>query len=309
MIYTITLNPALDKTIMQNNFKINEVNRINEVIESAGGKGINVSKIIKNLNGESVALGILGGRQGDFIKSQLDAVGIKNNFIYGEGNTRTNIKIVDLINHTYTDLNAEGMFVSEETLNRFEEYMFQTIKEGDILVMAGSVPPNIDKKIYKDWIIKAKEKNCKVLLDADDELLKYGVSAGSYLIKPNIYELERLFKLKIKTKEQAIDCGKELLGNGVNIVVISMGSEGCIVITNSKVISAAALDVEVKSTVGAGDAMVGAFAYAIERNMSIEDALCLGVASSAASIQFEGTTMGTLDTINNLKKRVIIVGS
>jgi 1-phosphofructokinase len=306
MIYTITLNPAVDKTVIQDNFRIDEVNRIKDVREDAGGKGINVSKMIKNLKGESIALGLIAGRQGEFIKDQLDQLAIKNNFSFVEGNTRTNTKIVDLVNQTYTDLNEKGMPVSEETLNKLEAHIFGLAKDGDILVIAGSVPSGVGNDIYQKWIMKANQNNIKVILDADGALMKEGIKAGPYLIKPNIHELETLFNQKIDTIEGAVDCGKQLLTYGIKVVVISRGVEGSILITDSKVLYANALKVDVKSTVGAGDSMVGAFAYAFENDLSMTEALRLGVACSSASVQEEGTKMGEMETIEAFKKQVVI---
>lgn len=304
MIYTITLNPAIDRRIILNNFKIDGVNRFNDVREDAGGKGINVSKMIHNLGGKSTALGIVAGASGHFIKEQLDKMGILHNFIEGEGNTRTNLKIVDPIYRTYTDINEEGKPISQEILDKMETHLFETVKEGDILILAGSVPNNVSKNIYGQWIHKAKERNIKVLLDAEGELLKQGISAGPYLIKPNIHELEGILNKKILTQDEAIEYGKMLLDNDIKIVVISRGSEGCILISPNKVLQVPGLVVNVKSTVGAGDSMVGALAYAIESGYTIEEAIALGVAASTATIQEEGTLMGKLDKVLEIKKTV-----
>jgi len=307
MIFTITLNPAIDKRIILNNFKIDGVNRFNDEREDAGGKGINVSKMIHNLGGTSTALGIVAGTSGHFIKSQLDKMGILHSFVEGEGNTRTNLKIVDPIYQTYTDINEEGKPISREVLNKMEEHLFNTVQEGDILILAGSVPKNVNKDIYGSWIKKAKERNIKVLLDAEGELLKNGIDAGPYLIKPNIHELEGLLDKTIQTEVEAIEYGRMLLENDIEIVVISRGSEGCLLISKDKVLKVPGLVVSVKSTVGAGDSMVGALAYAIESGSTLEEAIALGVAASTATIQEEGTIMGKLDKIMEIKETVKVV--
>lgn len=307
MIYTITLNPAIDKRIILNNFKIDGVNRFNDEREDAGGKGINVSKMIHNLGGTSTALGIVAGASGHFIKDQLDKMGILHSFVEGEGNTRTNLKIVDPIYQTYTDINEEGKPVSEKVLHSMEEHLFNIVKEGDILILAGSVPKNVNKDIYGKWIDKAKKKNIKVLLDAEGDLLRYGIEAGPYLIKPNIHELEGLLDKRIETEEQAIEYGKMLLDKDIEIIVISRGSEGCLLISKDKVLKVPGLVVNVKSTVGAGDSMVGAIAYALESKYTLEEAIALGVAASTATIQEEGTVMGKLDKIMEIKKTVQVI--
>ncbi|PKM95002.1 MAG: 1-phosphofructokinase [Firmicutes bacterium HGW-Firmicutes-1] len=304
MIYTITLNPAIDKRIILNNFKIDGVNRFNDEREDAGGKGINVSKMIHNLGGNSTALGVVAGASGHFIKDQLDKMGILHSFIEGEGNTRTNLKIVDPVHQTYTDINEEGKPISDELLEQMEKHLFEIIQKGDILVLAGSVPNNVSKDIYGKWIKTAKENDIKVLLDAEGELLKQGILAGPYLIKPNIHELEGLLNKKIETQSEVIECGKKLLDHDIKVVVISRGSEGCILISEDKVLHIPGLVVDVKSTVGAGDSMVGALAYALELDYSLEEAIALGVASSTATIQEEGSIMGSLENIIKMKSIV-----
>ncbi len=306
MIYTITLNPAVDKTIRLKDFSVNHVNRADDIREDAGGKGINVSKMIKNLKGESLALGICAGNSGAFILSQMDEMGLDHLFVRGKGQTRTNIKIVDDLNKTFTDINEQGRPVDEAAIQTLEELLFSKITEGDLLVLAGSVPMNISKDIYKEWIEKAKKKGVKVLLDADRELLELGIQAGPYLIKPNIEELESLFNQKIENIDEGIALAKSLLKYGIEVIVISRGSEGCVVVTAEETWHLPSLNVTVKSTVGAGDSMVAALAYALDQNYSLEDAIILGVAASSASIMQEGTIMGDLGTILELKQKVTL---
>ncbi|WP_058484941.1 1-phosphofructokinase [Defluviitalea phaphyphila] len=305
MIYTVTLNPAVDQTIIIDNFKINEVNRVVDAREDVGGKGINVSKMIKNLKGKSVALGIIGGNKGEFIEEQLKSMGIDTDFVKKDTNTRTNIKIVDKVNDTFTDINEKGGEVDYTIIKNIEEKILKTVKTGDILVLAGSVPSNVGSDIYNKWIKMCNEKKVKVFLDADGDLLKQGVKAGPYLIKPNIDELERLFNKKIENINQCISLTKELLFKyGIEIIVVSMGGDGALVITKNNCIKVKALKVEVKSTVGAGDSMVGALAYALDNGYPLEEAIKLSVAASTATISHEGTIMGNLDEIEDLKNKV-----
>lgn len=307
MIYTVTLNPAVDKTIILNNLMIDQVNRAGTVREDPGGKGINVSKMIKNLKGESIALGICAGRTGSFIKSQLDELGIKHHFIEADGQTRTNIKIVDQLNGTYTDINETGTPVSEEVLMAVEELIFSYLAKDDFLVLAGSVPANVSKTIYKEWIKRAHTVQAKVILDADREMLKEGVLAEPYLIKPNMHELEELCDQKIETVEKAVELAQNLLKGKTEVIVISRGEKGCIVVSKDEILSVEGLKVPVKSTVGAGDSMVAALAYALNSNSSLKDAITLGVAASGATVMQEGTIMGEWETIEELKEKVNIL--
>ncbi len=306
MIYTVTLNPAVDKTIILDNLVIDHVNRAQIVREDAGGKGINVSKMIKNLKGESIALGICAGKTGGFIQEQLDEMGIKHHFIQNVGQTRTNIKIVDQLHKTYTDINEVGSPILEEVLNTLEELIFSYVAKGDFLVLAGSVPSNVSQAIYKKWIQRANQVGAKVILDADREMLKEGIEAGPYLIKPNIHELEELCDQKIETIEKAIELAKDLLKDKIEVIVISRGEKGCVVVTAHETFMIEGLKVLVKSTVGAGDSMVAALTYALNNKVSLKEAMVLGVAASAATVMQEGTIMGEWETIEALKQKINI---
>ncbi len=307
MIYTVTLNPAVDKTILLSNLTVDHVNRAETVREDTGGKGINVSKMIKNLKGESMALGLCAGKTGEFIEEQLDKMGIKHHFIKAEGQTRTNIKIVDKMQGTYTDINEVGAGVKEEVLKELEELIFSYLSEGDFLVLAGSVPTNVSKAIYKKWIQRAKEVNAKVVLDADRELLKEGLEAGPYLIKPNIHELEELCGQKIDSPEMAVKLARDLMKDNIEVIVISRGDKGCIVVKKDEALLIEGLKVSVKSTVGAGDSMVAALTYALHQKDSLKEAITLGVAASAATVMQEGTIMGEWETIKELKQKINIM--
>jgi 1-phosphofructokinase len=304
MITTITLNPAVDKTIEIGNFIVGNVNRVTSIRLDAGGKGINVSKVIKNLGGKSKAMGIISGKSGAFIKEYLDSIKILNDFVFTEGETRTNIKVVDELNHTNTDINEAGPQASDKDLNYVSERVFNNINNDDIVIFSGSVPSNVDKKIYGDWITKAKEKGAKTILDADGELLKYGILAGPFLVKPNIDELEGMFKKKINGVKEAVEIAKGLLEYGISIVVVSLGGEGAIFVNKESSIYAHGLKVDVKSTVGAGDSMVAALAHSLEQGLSFEAAIKLAVATSAANVMTEGTEASDIKTIIELEKQV-----
>lgn len=304
MVITVTLNPAMDKTIVLDTLKEGSVNRVCQEREDAGGKGINVSKMIRNLQGETMATGFLGGHTGAQIRSQLDQMGIKHKFVEVEGNTRTNIKIVDKEKCLYTDINEPGAPVSAKALKALEDSVFGLMTENDVIVLSGSIPQNVEKRIYGKWIAMAKSMGIKAILDADGEALREGIQAGPYMIKPNIHELERYMERKIETTEQIIEAARSLLKTGIEIIAVSMGEEGSVFVTRDKAFIAEALKIEVKSTVGAGDSMVGALAYAVSKKMTLEEGIKLAVAAAAATISNEGTKMGTLEQVEYLKDQV-----
>lgn len=304
MITTITFNPAIDKTMIIDNLRVGRVNRESGLRIDAAGKGINVSKVIQKLGGKSVAMGILAGNSGKFIKDELDKIGIENDFLFIEGQTRTNIKVVDGINNLVTDINENGPFVSADDLKVFEKKVIDNLSKDSIAVFSGSIPRNVDKKVYKRLISKAKEKGVKTILDADGELLIEGLKAGPHLVKPNIHELEKIFSKSIESIEDIIKYGKKLLEYGVEHVIVSRGGEGSVFISKEKIAIVYGIKVEVKSTVGAGDSMVAAISLAIDKDYSFETTIKLAVAASAASVMKEGTQSGSIEDINKLIDKV-----
>lgn len=290
MIKTVTLNPAVDKTVEIDHFKVGEVNRISSIRLDAGGKGINVSKTIKTLGGSSIATGFLAGRNGDYIRDCLERMQVRNAFLSVNGETRTNLKVVDGWNRTNTDINEPGLIeVTEVDLCRLEDMIFSNMRKEDILVLSGSVPSDVQADLYRKWTERAKKTGIKVLLDADRDLLEEGIKAGPYLVKPNLAELEILLNQKLNDRNEIVRAGRSLLDLGIHTVVISLGAGGAFFLNREHTIFAEGLKAEVKSTVGAGDAMVAALAYAIDRGAPFEKTVALSVAAGTAAVASEGT--------------------
>ena len=306
MILTVTLNPALDKTIILDTLKVGSVNRVCQVREDAGGKGINVSKMIRNLNEETLATGFLGGQTGILLRTQLDQMEIQHDFIEVDGNTRTNIKLVDKKNQIYTDINEPGAPLPENALQILEDTIFNRVGENDVMVFSGSIPQNVEKNVYGKWIGIAKSRGIKTILDADGEVLREGIKAGPYMIKPNIHELEMLLERRIETTQEVIQGARALLDEGVEIIVVSMGEQGSVFVTRDKTLLAEAIKIDVKSTVGAGDSMVGALAYAVSKGVDLEEGIKLAIAAATATIGNEGTEMGSLEQVKCLIAQVQI---
>ena len=306
MIITVTLNPAIDKTIEIDEFKIGNVNRIASTRVDVGGKGINVSKVIKELQNKSLALGFLGGSSGNQIKKYLDDSNIKNDFLSINGETRTNLKIYDKVNNTHTDINENGPSVTLSDITNIKEKIMEYCDEKSLVVLSGSVPTGANSCIYGELVRDIKEKGGKVILDADGDMLMQGMKSGPYLVKPNIDELEKAFGISIDSENKIIETSKKILEYGVKHVVISLGGEGSMFISRDKIAKVAGLKVEVKSTVGAGDSMVAAMAVAIENNYDFEETIKLACATSTANVMTEGTQTGKFEDIEKLKKQIYI---
>jgi 1-phosphofructokinase len=305
MITTVTLNPAVDKTVEIDNFTAGSVNRVASVRLDAGGKGINVSKVSASLGGKTRALGILAGKSGSFIKEYLDSIGVENKFIFIDGETRTNLKIVDKVQQMNTDINEPGPCISEADERKVIDNIIENMSSESIAVFSGSVPVGINKGIYKELIRAAGEKGVKAILDADGELLRQGLEAGPYLIKPNINELEGLLERKINGLEDVVSVSRSIMDKyGVKIVVVSLGEKGAVFINDNCTILAKGIKVQVKSTVGAGDSMVAALAFSIDKGLSFEEAVKLSVAAGTANVMTSGTQPAEVQTIMDIKEKV-----
>lgn len=313
MIYTITLNPAIDKAVVIHNFRVDEVNRITNIQQDPGGKGINVSNMVKQLNGQSVAVLLAAGHNGETLVDMLDDRGIDYQAIPCMGETRINVKVFDPTLKTYTDLNEPGPDVDGTSLEAVAVFLEEHLEMADILVLAGSIHASVPKDIYKDLILRAKAKGARVVLDASGDALKASIAGAPFMIKPNQEELEAYFNVSMKDDGDVALYARKLLEFGIQYVVVSQGEHGCLVISKDQVAKLSAVRVVVKSTVGAGDAMVGGIVKSLAdikepSSLVVFDtmvsAVRYGVAASSASIEQPGTIMGSLDRVEVLYRQI-----
>lgn len=306
MIYTVTLNPAIDKTVVIEEFKAGTVNRITTMREDAGGKGVNVSKCLKKLGADTVAVMILAGAAGKRLSTMLNDRKIPMLRIPAEGENRTNLKIIDPVNHTNTDINEPGPKIDEDLLETLKEKLGKSVGKGDIVVLSGSLPKGADKSLYARWTKYFQWRGAKVFLDADGEPMAKGIAAAPYMIKPNNDELAALLGKEKLTLEEMVAEGKRLLATGIEEVVISLGGDGILFVSREGCFKADALSVPVKSTVGAGDSVVAAMAYGYEKNLSREEKISLAVAIGAASVMQDGSQPPEAHLVWELAKHVQI---
>ena len=299
MIYTVTLNPALDKTVEIPGMALDTVNRITAMRTDPGGKGINVSKVIAKLGGESCAAGILGGGSGKMLEKLLEGEPFATRFRFVEGQTRTNLKIIDREGHTNTDINEPGLTVTDADLDALLRELLAEVHAGDIVVLAGSLPKGAPQDTYRTWTAACKKAGARVFLDADGALLAEGLKAAPYLIKPNDDELSRLAGKKLETLEELTAEGRRLLERGIERVVISLGGRGALYLRKGSTIYAEGLKVPVGSTVGAGDSVVAALAYAEAQGLSEEEAVRL-----SANVMCSGTQAAEREAVEALLPKV-----
>jgi 1-phosphofructokinase len=307
MIITVTMNPAIDKTVDLELLERGSVNRISNVIVDAGGKGINVSKAIKALGGESIATGFIGGSGGVLIEKVLGELGITADFVQIGQDIRTNLKVVEK-NGFVTEFNEPGPAISDDEMNQLLNKLEGYANEDAIFVLAGSIPNGLDKSIYKTIIEKVKAKGAKVFLDASGDLFTNSLLAKPDIIKPNRHELEAYFNMDYRADEkELIHMGSELLEKGIETVAISLGQMGALFLTKDEKIKCPGLKVEAHSTVGAGDSMVAAITYGIDQKLNISDCIRLGIATSAGAVTTKGTKPPTRELVDELMKKVEIV--
>jgi 1-phosphofructokinase len=298
LITTLTINPAVDYTVKAPELKIGKVNRVEFVSKAAAGKGINVSKGVKNLGEETKALGCIGGESGQFIGGSLKELGITTDFTWIQDDTRINIKVIDDLGHE-TKINQLGPKIPKEVLEVIEEKVISTIDESEFIVLAGSLPPGCSEDFYQKLINKIKEENnnIKVFLDTSQAPLKLALEAKPNLVKPNLRELGEVYGKELSV-EEAVEISKNLVEDGIEMVLVSLGAEGAILTTKEGTLKATPPEVDVVSTVGAGDSVVAAMAVAYLNDYKIKDMFRFAIAMSIATILRPGAEMGTLEEVN-----------
>ena len=296
MIYTITLNPALDYIIKLKELVPNEINTSESEYILPGGKGINVSIILKRLEVESVALGFISSFTGKEIQKLVEKEKIQTDFInLEEGHSRINVKILE--DEKETAINSKGPLVDNKSIEKLYQKL-SNLKENDILVLSGSIPKGIKEDIYEEICEKIKDKNVKIVVDSTKNLLLNALKYDPFLIKPNHHELGEIFNVQIVNQDLAIEYAKKLQQKGAQNVLVSMGEKGSILLDeNGKSYKKAAIsNKNVINTVGAGDSMVAGFLAGYLKYKNYEDALKLGIASASATVN--NVFLGTKDEIN-----------
>lgn len=277
MIYTLTFNPAIDYYITVENLKVGAVNRAKGEQIRFGGKGINVSLVLKELDIPSTALGFIGGFTGDALENNLKQRGIDCDFVKVAGNTRINVKLND------TDLNAAGPDISDKDLNNLYGKI-DGIKKDDFLVLSGSVPKSMPQSIYETILERLKNKGIEFVVDAEKDLLLNTLKHKPFLIKPNHHELSEIFGVEINDFDTALTYAKKLQSMGAQNVMVTLGNLGAVLVyKNGESYTQAAPKGEVISAVGAGDSAVAAFLAEYLKSGDYKNCLKLSVAAGSAT--------------------------
>ncbi|WP_024653416.1 1-phosphofructokinase [Borrelia persica] len=297
MIYTLTLSPAVDYKIVVEGFQHGFLNRVIKSNFFAGGKGINVSNVLRNLQMESIALGFVGGFTGDYIKSYLDLMEIRHDFVTISDNTRVNIKMMSDGKETEINGNSPAILESD-----FESLLVKLKKlDTGILIMSGSVPDSLGCRVYNE-IAKNLSSSLRVIIDTSGSALREIIEIKPFLIKPNINELKELLGINLTSRKDLINAGYKLIEMGVQNIIISMGGEGAVFINKQDVYVANVPRIDSLSTIGAGDSVVAGFVYAYYNGSSFSDSFRFAVASGTATA-FKGQ-LCNLDDVKNILNKV-----
>lgn len=302
-VIAVTMNPSIDKTIVIEHLVPYGLNRALSVRCDPGGKGINVARVLKNLGADVTVFGLIAGEQGKHLVNFLKSADISADFIQNPGETRTNLKIFDQSTNKTTEINETGFDVTPEVLESFKRRFREIVREAEIVILSGSLPPGIPEGFYRECIEIAKAQGAKSVLDADAEALSKGIRAVPYAVKPNLHELESLEGHPLSGRDEIVDAAQKLIDSGIEIVIVSMGPDGAIVMDRKEKYKVDSWDVEVKSATGAGDSMVAALSYSILNNDSLLEMCKITTAAGTVTASKEGTQICTWgEVMHSLQK-------
>ncbi|WP_070000944.1 1-phosphofructokinase [Cellulosilyticum sp. I15G10I2] len=306
MITTVTLNVAIDKLYIVDEYKPYEVMRVQKCTYTPGGKGLNVTKVASLLQEEVTATGFVGGHAGEWILEALDKLGIKHQFVKGNNETRTCINIKELSTGRHTEFLEPGAPLTEEDEKVFLEVFERTIEKSKVVTISGSIPGGVSKDIYCKLVAICKKAGKKVLVDTSGELLTGVIEAKPTMIKPNIDELQAITKQDIHSIDDVIRVAKGLKDKGIEIVAVSLGKDGVLVLCEEGIYHGMPPSIEPINTVGCGDSMIAGFAVGLSREYSISDTIKMAVAVSAANALTNDTGYFKEEDYNELLNRVTI---
>jgi 6-phosphofructokinase 2 len=303
MIYTITLNPALDRNIWIKKIKLDDSNRIQKEERFAAGKGIDVSRVLTVLGLRNKALGFVGGFDGDEMEGKLINEGISCDFTKISGETRTNIVVYDADKNSQTIFSAPGPEIMPFELIKIIRQI-ESLVLPEIIVISGILPPGVHPEIYVKIMEIARSRGSKIILDADGEALKKGVEISPDLIKPNVHELSRLVGRKLEGTDEIISSAQSICDKGTGIVLVSMGARGILLVSEKEKYLAVPPKVKVINTIGAGDSSIAGFVYGTANDKSLQESLIYAVAAGTASTLQPGPALCTKADFMKIVKQV-----
>jgi 1-phosphofructokinase len=305
-IATVTLNPAIDQSVAINNFVAGEVNRVDWEQSHAGGKGVNVASFLADLGLSSAVTGFIGCDNAVIFERLFTQKNIADHFIRIEGKTRVNVKIIDAEQHAITDINFPGQTPSPQNVMDLKANIMALSADYDWFVLSGSLQNGVANTYYSDLLKCLKSLGKKVVLDTSGEALRLAIVEQPYAIKPNIEELETLLNLKLNNAEDVAKAAKKLVQQGISNVVVSMGKQGAIFADEYACVLAVPPSIVVKSTVGAGDAMVAGFIAAKIKGYSLEHCARLSTATAMGALTQLGPELVDSQVLAAYQQEIVI---
>ena len=299
-IYTLTLNPAVDRELTVPAIEYDTVLRASQWQVDCGGKGFNVSRMLKSLGTDNVALGFAGGKSGEVLQDGLESLGIGTDFVWVGEETRTNVSIVTDAHDRYIKVNEPGPTISPAELEALIEKVRQRSAPGDWWVLAGSLPPGVPASVYAELITVIQQAGAHALLDTSGEALRLGCKAKPFVVKPNDVEAEQLTGLPVASQADIANAAEAIRALGPTYVVISLGKQGVMAVTPEQVWLVASPKVEERNPIGAGDSLVGGLIWGLYQDNPIEEALRWGVACGAAAASLSGTGVASFERVQLL---------
>ena len=288
MITVVSLNPSIDRTMTVENFAPGALNRVISSTDVAAGKGINVALSFAALGLDVECVGFMYRDSASLFERRMMVNSTAYDFIWCDGSVRTNIKVFDRAAGVVTELNESGHPIDPEHLNKMVELVTRHAEESDYLILSGSMPPGCPDDYYRTLINAVEGMGCRCVLDADGERLKYGLEAKPFMIKPNRFELQTMAGRPLETIHDIRDAARRYIDLGVEVVAVSLGAEGAMILSGDEALYAPRLNIEVKSTVGAGDSMVAGLVAGFMGDNELEDSFRMGVACATARCMTEG---------------------
>jgi 1-phosphofructokinase len=292
MIYTISFNPCIDYTFYLSRIRYDDINRIEETRVDAGGKGLNVARMLSVLGSDCEALTFLGGRNGDILKTLLDGERIRYRYVSTKGDVRSVFNFFAGKKNSVLRFNEKGPFISEKEEEAFF-HLFDDIKpeKGDVISISGSLPLGLQKATYRTVIENVREKGVLTVLDADGDVLREGIKGKPDIIKPNLWELARATGTSITSFAILEKVLKNIINSGISTILLTLGEKGAILFSKNEFLYASAPPVKVQSTVGCGDTFLAGFLYSLSRSEKYEDCLRMAVSCGTAKVTRKGTGM------------------
>lgn len=304
MIYTVTLNPAVDKELVVPAIEMDTVLRSRAIHIDYGGKGFNVSRMLQSLGSSSVALGFAGGHNGELLRDGLASLGIESDFVWVEAETRTNISIVTEVPSHYVKVNEPGPMISLAAREALKEKVKRLAQAGDWWVLAGSLPPGVPPTIYAELVEEIQKSDARVILDTSGEALRWGCSGRPFLVKPNELEIQQLTGMPVNNLKEIAAAARAMQNDAIEHVVVSLGKEGALLVDRESAWQAASPKIKERNPIGAGDSMVGGLVWGLSEGRSVPDALRLGIACGAATASLSGTAVGSRQLVEELLAQV-----